>query len=113
MKLRKLRIAWSVAWGVVAVLLCVVCAASYLRSDALNVRLPGSHAIQIGSAIGRLQLVEFTIPQIPPIVPARVWTPAEIEAERERIGSTQVCNSSSIPFKIDMRKPARRINKKP
>ena len=65
-------------------MLCVVCAASHLRSDALNVRLPGSHAIQIGSAIGRLQLVEFTIPQIPPIVPARVWTPAEIEAELEK-----------------------------
>ena len=30
MKFRKLRIAWSVAWGVVAVLLCVLWVRSYL-----------------------------------------------------------------------------------
>ena len=33
MKHRKLRIAWSVAWGVVAVLLCVLWVRSYWKSD--------------------------------------------------------------------------------
>jgi len=36
MKVRKLRIAWSVAWGVVAVLLCVLWVRSYWRVDALE-----------------------------------------------------------------------------
>jgi hypothetical protein len=35
MKFRKLRIAWSVAWGVVAVLLCVLWVRSYWVSDSL------------------------------------------------------------------------------
>ena len=33
MKYRKLRIAWSVAWGVVAVLLCVLWVRSYWWAD--------------------------------------------------------------------------------
>jgi hypothetical protein len=33
MKYRKMRIAWSVAWGVVAVLLCVLWVRSYWRLD--------------------------------------------------------------------------------
>ena len=33
MKYRKLRIAWSVAWGVVAVLLCVLWVRSYWKCD--------------------------------------------------------------------------------
>jgi hypothetical protein len=38
MKYRKLRIAWSVAWGVVAVLLCVLWVRSYWRGDVLQFR---------------------------------------------------------------------------
>jgi hypothetical protein len=38
MKLRNLRIAWSVAWGVVAVLLCVLWVRSYWRADYVNGR---------------------------------------------------------------------------
>jgi hypothetical protein len=35
MKYRKLRIAWSVVWGIAAVLLLMLWARSYFRSDAL------------------------------------------------------------------------------
>ena len=79
MKYRKLRI----AWGVVAALLVVLWIASYFRSTTLILRLPASRAVQISSAIGRLQLVEFPIPQPPLPSPPRIWTPAEIEAALE------------------------------
>jgi hypothetical protein len=36
MRFRKLRIAWSVSWGVVAVLLCVLWARSYWRTDSVS-----------------------------------------------------------------------------
>jgi hypothetical protein len=36
MKYRKLRIAWSVAWGVVAVLLCTLWMRSYSRFDTVS-----------------------------------------------------------------------------
>jgi hypothetical protein len=38
MKHRKLRIAWSVAWGVVAVLLVVLWVRSYYRTDIVRIR---------------------------------------------------------------------------
>ena len=40
MRFRKLRIAWSVAWGVVAVLLCVLWVRSYLVYDHVEVYYP-------------------------------------------------------------------------
>ena len=36
MKYRKLRIAWSVAWGLVAVLLCVLWVRSYIAHDLVH-----------------------------------------------------------------------------
>jgi hypothetical protein len=48
MKYRKLRIAWSVAWGVVAVLLCVLWVRSYWWQDLL---IRGTYNIQIGTNI--------------------------------------------------------------
>ena len=39
----KLRIAWSVGWGVVAVLLCVLCVRSYSTCDSLDIT--GTHQI--------------------------------------------------------------------
>jgi hypothetical protein len=40
MRYRKLRIAWSVTWGIVAVLLCVLWVRSYLVYDRVVVRWP-------------------------------------------------------------------------
>ena len=37
MKYRKLRIAWSATWGVVAMLLCVMWVRSYWRNDMLSI----------------------------------------------------------------------------
>jgi hypothetical protein len=40
MRYRKLRIAWSVAWGVVALLLCVLWVRSYWWADNLYIKVP-------------------------------------------------------------------------
>src|SRR6186713_3174521 len=40
MKYRKLRVAWSVVWGVVAVLFCALWVRSYWWVDSLYVKLP-------------------------------------------------------------------------
>jgi len=53
MTFRKLRIAWSVAWGIVAVLVCVLWVRSYWRVDLVNVRVPRFGVVQLTSAVGR------------------------------------------------------------
>jgi hypothetical protein len=60
MKHRKLRIAWSVAWGVVAVLSCVLWVRSYWWFDWVSgaiVRGPSGVAVQ--SASGKLRVLIF------------------------------------------------------
>jgi hypothetical protein len=53
MRFRKLRIAWSVLWGVVALLLCVLWVRSYWRIDVLH--SPSTrNAWEIWSFNGRL-----------------------------------------------------------
>jgi hypothetical protein len=54
MKHRMRRIAWSVAWGVVAVLLCVLWVRSYSRDESLYVRLSNKHIFMIASLRGEL-----------------------------------------------------------
>jgi hypothetical protein len=46
MKYRKLRIAWSVSWGIVALLLCVLWVRSYWWFDNLNLSRAESKVIQ-------------------------------------------------------------------
>ncbi len=53
MKYRKLRIAWSVAWGIVAVLLVALWIRSYWQCELLSV--PIAHA-EFGSFYGGLQI---------------------------------------------------------
>jgi hypothetical protein len=52
MKHRKLRIAWSVAWGIVAVLLVALWVRSCWKSDDLYIPLLGSWSIGVGSGPG-------------------------------------------------------------
>jgi hypothetical protein len=52
MKHRKLRIAWSVAWGITAVLLIALWVRSYWWADVLLVPLTDRHAIAAGSISG-------------------------------------------------------------
>jgi hypothetical protein len=54
MKHRKLRIAWSVAWGVVAMLLCVLWVRSRYTFDFVNVPLPGTSGLYVMSREGGL-----------------------------------------------------------
>jgi hypothetical protein len=53
MKHRNLRIAWSVAWGLVAVFLCILCVRSYWYADQLWIPLPAKHALGFISAANR------------------------------------------------------------
>jgi hypothetical protein len=52
MKHRKLRIAWSVAWGIAAVLLCALWVRSYWWADNLLLPITDRHAVAIGSMLG-------------------------------------------------------------
>jgi hypothetical protein len=52
MKYRKLRIAWSVAWGVVAVLLCVLWVRSHRVRDVFSFVDSWNHFISAGSNNG-------------------------------------------------------------
>ena len=52
MKHRKLRIAWSVAWGVVAVLLCGLWVRSYDVVDHVGWAVSGQGKLYITSSIG-------------------------------------------------------------
>ena len=61
MKYRKLRIAWSVAWGVLAVSLCWLWARSYSLASIVYLALPRQAAIGCDSAEGRLYF--YTLPQ--------------------------------------------------
>jgi hypothetical protein len=58
MKHRKLRIAWSVAWGVVAVLLCVMWVRSYWWADAFHFPITGKHLLGVGSAQGGMTAIK-------------------------------------------------------
>ncbi len=64
MKYRKLRIAWSVAWGVVAVLLVALWARSHWRIDSYCLEPEGRHyRWTFESAAGRIgvQHIEITL----------------------------------------------------
>ena len=54
MKHRKLRIAWSVAWGIVAVLLCMLWARSYHFDEMVDGPLIGGKAAFVQSRVGRI-----------------------------------------------------------
>jgi hypothetical protein len=58
MRFRKLRIAWSVAWGLLAVLLIVLWERSYWRLQIIESRV-GSQAAQISSVKGRIALARL------------------------------------------------------
>jgi hypothetical protein len=55
---RGLRIAWSVAWGILCVLLVMLCVRSYWRLQILEKR-SGSQAVQISSVIGRIAVAHL------------------------------------------------------
>jgi hypothetical protein len=56
MKHRKLRIAWSVAWGVIAVLLVALWVRSYWRCDVLCRDFKGFDSLEFMSDSGALNV---------------------------------------------------------
>jgi hypothetical protein len=57
MRLRKLRIAWSVGWGLACVLLIVLWVRSYSWEDALVYSNAKQHTFSCDSARGLLKVV--------------------------------------------------------
>ena len=57
MKYRKLRIAWSVAWGVVFVLVLVLWARTRFATDYVTMRLPGHSEFSVMSRSGGLGFI--------------------------------------------------------
>jgi hypothetical protein len=52
MKYRNLRIAWSVAWGLVCLLLILLSVRSFAWADQTAVRLWSNHHVMLGSQLG-------------------------------------------------------------
>jgi len=57
MKYRKLRIAWSVGWGVVCLLLIAFWVRSYSRYDSVGARVSSNRLVCANSYWGKLELV--------------------------------------------------------
>jgi hypothetical protein len=57
MKHRKLRIAWSVAWGIAAMLLVALWVRSYAWIDAFSFPITASKDIGAGSAFGHVAIL--------------------------------------------------------
>ena len=53
MRYRKLRIAWSVGWGILAVLFCVLWVRSYWRADSLVISIAKTYQLELQSVPGR------------------------------------------------------------
>jgi hypothetical protein len=56
-RFRKLRIAWSVAWGIACLLLVVLWVRSYSRYDNVGLRISGNRLVCANSYWGKLELV--------------------------------------------------------
>src|SRR5262245_3113563 len=54
----KLRIAWSVMWGVFALAICVLWVRSYWRLEILE-QCTGSHAVQASSVYSRISIARL------------------------------------------------------
>jgi hypothetical protein len=55
MRFRKLRIAWTAAWAVAAVLLCVLWVRSEYRADYFRWRVSSTSGVTVFSAKGRIK----------------------------------------------------------
>jgi hypothetical protein len=80
-RFRKLRIAWSVGWGIFGLLLIVLWVRSYWRGDWLDHNDRNNTLISIGSSSGALSFtrLESYIPDR--YVPKRGWTCYATKAE--------------------------------
>jgi hypothetical protein len=71
MKYRKLRIAWSVAWGVLCLLLIALCVRSYWWCD--SILLGPRYVTSLGSMSGKLYYYDCGLGQHPFASPDWPW----------------------------------------
>jgi hypothetical protein len=67
MKYRKLRIAWSVGWGVLCLLLIVLWFGSFFYSATLHLPISSTHVVEFWSVEGRMSFFRTDSPQEPRI----------------------------------------------
>jgi len=65
MKFRKLRIAWSVAWGISCVLLVVLWVRSYRNQESCYMDIPPQQIVGATSTCGHLILAKTPLPTLP------------------------------------------------
>jgi hypothetical protein len=58
MRFRKLRIAWSVAWGIACLLLIALWVRSYWRADGISFPISRTHLLGFGSVEGEITAVK-------------------------------------------------------
>ena len=95
MRVRKLRIAWSVAWGVVAVLLIVLWVRSYWRGDYFEHFDSGGDGTSLGSIRGVVYLTQ-TVDIAHGATPRWGWGNYEVDYNIP----------SPWSFEVDLSKPA-------
>jgi hypothetical protein len=64
-KFHKLRIAWSVAWGIACVLLVVLWVRSLHRIDRLTWHYRNAEAFQVGTSPGQISIAAFVDQPVP------------------------------------------------
>jgi hypothetical protein len=99
MRFRKLRIAWSVGWGLVAVLLCVFWVRSCWHKDTVFANLFGRN-FQANSELGRLSLATMDRP-----IGKEMWY-----AQSESIGdaTTTPATDSRSPRRLGASSPTKK-----
>jgi hypothetical protein len=63
MRFRKLRIAWSVLWGLACVLLIVLWVRSYTWLEGIDIPIATNRALQFGSLPGAFAVALRTVPE--------------------------------------------------
>jgi hypothetical protein len=90
MRYGKLRIAWSGAWGVMAVLLCALWVRSLNRIDRITWHYHNADAFQVGTIPGRVSFTAFVDDPFPLVANrTRPWMTKWFESMRLFNGKMQ------------------------
>src|SRR5688572_22570181 len=69
LRYRKLRIAWSIGWGVLCLMLIALWVRSYYWRERVVIGLYGNTGLQVGHVIGQVRVITFQAPGL------SVWQP--------------------------------------
>lgn len=64
LRFRKLRIAWSVVWGIACVLLVALWVRSYWLAELVEMRISDTRALVVGSILGGVSISPY-VPTVP------------------------------------------------